>query len=77
MSKRDIPNTLSIQSYMHCGVCLAERPADQTPQQWAQLEVGWTVLGLQVWCKRHKVNVVHIDFQGRTHPANMTRKNDA
>jgi hypothetical protein len=71
---RDIPNTNEIAAYMHCGKCLEEKPPDQSPQEWAQLEVGWTQLGLQVWCKRHDCNVCHIDFEGQKHPANTTRK---
>lgn len=69
---RPIPNTLSIASYCHCGQCLKELPAGTSPQQWAQLEVGFSVLGLQVWCKRHQINVMHIDFEGHKHPANLT-----
>jgi hypothetical protein len=72
MTQRDIPNTLSIHSYMHCGKCLAERPADKSPQEWGMNEVGFTRLGIQVWCRRHHVNVCHIDFQGQQHPANLT-----
>ena len=69
-----IPNDLSILQYCHCGLCLAERPADVSPRDWAQNEVGFTKIGLQVWCKRHEVNVLHIDFQGQQHPANATRQ---
>ncbi len=31
-------------------------------QDYARLDVGFTDKGLQVWCRRHDVNVVHIDF---------------
>ena len=69
---RPIPKSLSIQLYMHCGRCIDERPAGQSARDWAQLEVGWTRLGLQVWCKRHEINVMHVDFEGQVHPANLT-----
>ena len=69
-----VPNTNQISSYVHCGLCLEERPADIAPKDWAQLDVGYTRWGIQVWCKRHDCNVVHIDFEGQTHPANQTRK---
>lgn len=69
-----LTNDLSISSYMHCGLCLEERPEDISPRDFAELEVGWTELGLQVWCKRHGCNVVHIDFEGHKHPADTTRK---
>ena len=70
MSER-IPAALSIHAYFHCRKCLDERPADVSPKDWAQLEIGWTTIGFQVWCKRHDINVVHVDFQGAQHPANM------
>lgn len=58
-----------ITAFFHCARCLEELPADTSPRDWAQLEVGFTAKGLQVWCKRHEQNVVHIDFQGQRHPA--------
>jgi hypothetical protein len=80
MSRR-VPNENVILSYMHCGLCLSEIQQGATdsdnppsPAEYQQLEVGWTKIGLQVWCKRHNVNVVHIDFEGHRHPANTTRK---
>ncbi|MEM7437349.1 MAG: hypothetical protein AAF436_19515 [Myxococcota bacterium] len=32
------------------------------------LDVGFSDRGLQVWCRRHGTNVVHIDFDGRKPP---------
>ena len=65
-----IPN--QIVSFMHCGKCLEEKPSSLSPREWAQLEVGWTKQGLQVWCKRHECNVLHVDFEGQKHPADIT-----
>ena len=65
MEHRNIPTTNEIVAFFHCGKCLAERPEDISPRDWAQLEVGWTTLGFQVWCKRHEVNVNHVDFLGQ------------
>jgi hypothetical protein len=73
---RVIPNTNEIQAFLHCGLCLEERPPDQSPRDYAQMEVGMTPWGFQVWCKRHEVNVLHVDYQGYQHPANTTRKED-
>ena len=28
------------------------------------LEAGFTEIGLQIWCKKHKINICHIDFNG-------------
>jgi hypothetical protein len=61
-------NTKAIVSYMHCRLCAT---APDGPQP-SDIEVGWTPLGLQVWCRRHDANMVHIDFQGQQHPANVT-----
>lgn len=68
--KRDIPATNEIRMFFHCRKCLQELPPGTSPQEWAQLEVGWTLLGFQVWCKRHDINVIHMDFEGMKHPAN-------
>lgn len=68
-----VDNRLAIRMYLHCVICLEEIPDGMSPQEWTSLEVGWTKEGLQVWCKRHECNVVHIDFEGHQHPADDTR----
>lgn len=69
-----ISNQKEIVLYLHCSSCLEDLPDDMAPQQWQDLEVGWTQEGLQVWCRRHDVNVIHINFEGNVHPANTTRE---
>jgi hypothetical protein len=60
-----IPNDRSILQGIHCGVCTAESASlGLTPAGNSHLEVGLTKLGLQVWCTKHAINVVHIDFRG-------------
>lgn len=54
-----------IEMYMHCMLCLRERPAGVTPSDWARLNVGSTEKGLQVWCTRHNVNIAALDFRGQ------------
>lgn len=66
-----ISNKLSIKQFMHCSKCIVELPRGKSPREWAQLEVGFTREGIQIWCKRHEVNVCHIDFQKQKHPANL------
>ncbi len=75
MSKRaDGPeNTNEISAYMHCQLCIAEKPDNVSPKDWSRTQTGWTPRGFQVWCNRHDCNVAHIDFQGRKHPCNSTR----
>ena len=54
-----------INMYMHCPRCLDELPPDITPARWAQLNVGVTDEGLQVWCVRHDINVMALDFHAQ------------
>jgi hypothetical protein len=69
MTERDIPNTREIGQFFHCKLCLAEAKASgegTSARDYARLEVGYTDLGLQVWCIRHDCNVIHIDFAGKS-----------
>jgi hypothetical protein len=51
--------------YFHCKQCLMEKPRGVSPKDWARLNAGWTKQGVQVWCTRHDLNVVHLDFLGQ------------
>jgi len=68
-------NELQIDSYIHCGKCLDELPDGETPQDYKNYDIGFTDTGLQVWCVRHNCNVMHVDFEGQTHPADTTAIN--
>lgn len=68
-----IPNDNQIVAFFHCKLCLAELPAGTSPVEWARYESGWTKIGFQVWCTRHQINIVHVDFEGMKHPANTNR----
>ena len=68
----ELSNQNCINLYLHCGKCLKEVPEGTSPREYQRIQVGWTDRGLQVWCVRHDCNVVHIDFEGQTHPANTT-----
>lgn len=70
----NIPNSNQIGMFFHCAQCSELKPDGVSLRDWAMLEVGFTPLGLQVWCKRCDCNVVHIDFEGQKHPANTTRE---
>lgn len=71
----EITADLQISAYLHCGKCVDEWKTDKSinaimpPRDYARLSVGWTPKGIQVWCNRHGVNVVNIDFEGAKHPA--------
>lgn len=32
--------------------------------EYTNIEVGFTEIGLQIWCRKHNVNICHIDFNG-------------
>lgn len=71
----------AIRAFYNCGICVMEfkklraegspTVAGVSPAEYAQLEVGSTLYGFQVWCRRHEVNVIHADFEGRKVTANM------
>lgn len=63
------PRENGIQLYAHCSRCLQELPAGTSPAEYARIEAGFTAQGLQIWCTRHDLNIVHIDFEGQQHPA--------
>lgn len=74
-------NTEQITTFLHCGRCTAEFKTDpsaegQSMATWARLAVGFTSVGLQIWCERHQCNVAHIDFEGHKHPANTTARSN-
>ena len=51
-----VPN--QIIAHMHCKRCLMEMPDDVSPREFLNLEVGLTATrNIQVWCKRHEMNV--------------------
>jgi hypothetical protein len=75
--KRTIPAANGIKLFFHCGRCLADRPYNMSPSEWSQIEAGWTTLGLQVRCKRCDLNIIHVDFEGHKHPANVSGTGDA
>jgi len=74
--RRPIPTTNEIRQFFHCRRCADKLPVGRSPAEWARLEIGATPLGIQVWCRRCDINVIHIDFEGQKHPAEMRRRSD-
>ena len=71
---RKLTTKNAIAAYVHCLKCVDEWKEGQpgeSSQSYSRLSVGFTEEGLQVWCERHELNVVHIDFEGHQHPANL------
>ncbi len=57
-----------IKMFFHCARCLEEIPEDIAPKDWVRIEAGWTTQGFQIWCARHDINIIHMDFEGQKHP---------
>lgn len=60
-----------IVQYFLCRQCALELPEGQSMSEYVRYNVGWTKQGFQVWCMRHNSNVMHIDFEGFTHPGEI------
>jgi len=54
-----------IEAFIHCGMCIEE-------DLMQDIECGWTEKGLQIWCRNHDCNIIHIDFKGKKLPANTS-----
>ena len=70
MNKNDNSHLLyKITENLVCNQCYEEYRGGLTDskslQQYTLLDVGLTDIGLQVWCRRHDVNVVHVHFGGK------------
>ena len=69
--KRKIPITKKIEMFLHCKECLDDLPSGESPRDYAAIEAGWTKLGLQLWCKRHEKNIIHVDLECQRDPGNL------
>ena len=51
-----------------CETCFKEYETFQNPdialRDYVKGDVGFTRIGIQVWCQRHNKNICHIDFEG-------------
>lgn len=67
-NKKKVRQPLII-TFLHCALCYEDIPDGISMQDYALEEVGFTKVGLQVWCRRHECNIMHVDFEKMTHPA--------
>jgi len=53
-----------IEFYWHCSKCSeeVEHLPDQSPAEYARLNIGPTKNGIQIWCVRHDCNVASLDL---------------
>ena len=68
-------NENNIGMYLHCKICASAIPEGESPSTHARIAVGWTPAGLQIWCARHDINIMHVDFEGVKHPADLSIAN--
>jgi hypothetical protein len=54
---------MQIKGFAHCARCVVEKPRGVSPREWTSLEMGATDDGIQVWCKRHNMNVIHVRYK--------------
>ena len=58
-----------IEQNIICSKCETEFLLGSTDsrslQDYSRLDIGFTSIGVQIWCRRHDANVVHIDFAGQ------------
>lgn len=57
-----VPNTYEILANIYCEKCENDVPYGESIEDYSKLEVGYTELGLQIWCQRCNANVIHIAF---------------
>ena len=63
-------NLFEIKTQLFCSLCRTECGQDQDMEEYARIIVGYTPEGLQVWCTRHSMNVIHISFENQQLPSN-------
>lgn len=66
------PNSFEIKNVLECRRCAESVPIGMDLHDWLDVTVGFTPYGFQVWCRRHKANVVHFDFRGSRVVTNIT-----
>ena len=80
-------NNNNIETFLHCELCYLELKNAKTeedfsligavdgesPMSYSRFEVGWTNQGFQVWCTRHNINVIHIDFDDITNVKKLAK----
>ena len=68
-------NMNEIRQYLHCQKCVDEESNHQSPRESSRVSVGFTEIGIQVWCERHQEEVVHLNFHKSIKNGNYSSKN--
>jgi len=62
----EISNKNEISTFLHCATCINNGHK-------GIYDVGYTDIGLQIWCTVCNTNMMHMDFEGQQHPANTAK----
>lgn len=68
-----ISNLFEISAFLHCKLCFDELPENLSLKDYTNYDIGYTKIGIQIWCKKHNCNVIHIDFNGNKFYADTTQ----
>ena len=73
---KDLSSLLhNIEQPIVCSRCADDvtegRAGPVSMADYMRLDVGFSPIGVQVWCRRHDANGVHIDFEGRSLPTDF------
>ena len=59
----------NITEHVVCQSCLQEYQNIINPsfalRDFIAIDVGFTEIGIQIWCRKHDKNICHIDFDGQ------------
>lgn len=69
-----VPSTNEIKHVLECKMCALTCPAGMDIHDWQDVTIGFTPYGLQMWCRRHQMNIFHADFRGSRVAFNVQAK---
>lgn len=49
-----------IITFFHCAECRRQLPINESMEKWTRFNAGLTSTGIEVWCVRHRMLVVHV-----------------
>jgi hypothetical protein len=61
-----------INQLIYCGDCIETNVYELSHQQ---VKVGFTSIGLKVWCLQHDKEVIHIDFNNAKEKLKLLQRN--
>ena len=68
-------NMNEITTYFHCQKCVDGGMNPQSFRESTNVSVGFSEIGIQVWCERHQEEVLHLNFHKSIKNGNYSTKN--